>query len=83
MTEWEVVGVIVVLVGLAAAVIKPVVSLNSNITRLTELCGYLETNLNSLTAKNSQAHERLHRQVEEQESILQKHETRLAVLEKG
>ena len=42
MTEWQVVGVIVVLLGLAATVIKPIVTLNASITRLTELCSFLE-----------------------------------------
>lgn len=35
MTEWEVVGVIVVLVGLVISVAGPMVKLNSTITKLT------------------------------------------------
>ncbi len=83
MTEWQVVGVIVVLVGLAAAVIKPVVSLNASITRLNGICAFLEKNLGELTQKNSQAHEKLWRRADEHEAKLQNHDTRLAVLEKA
>ena len=36
MNEWGVVGVIVTLVGLAVAIIKPIVQLNTNIVRLTD-----------------------------------------------
>ena len=35
MNEWGVVGVIVTLIGLAAAIIKPIVQLNTNIVKLT------------------------------------------------
>ena len=81
MTEWQVVGVIVVLVGLAA-VIKPVVCLNASITRLNGICAFLEKNLGELTQKNSQAHDRLWQRADEHEAKLQKHDTRLTVLEK-
>ena len=82
MTEWQVVGVIVVLLGLAATVIKPIVTLNASITRLTELCSFLEKNIDDLTRKNGEAHDRLWRRADEYDARLQCHETRLAGLEK-
>lgn len=82
MTEWQVVGVIVVLVGLAASVIKPAVSLNAAITRLNGICTSLEKSVGELTQKNSQAHDRLWHRTDEHEARLQRHDTRLTVLEK-
>lgn len=82
MTEWQVVGVIVVLAGLAASVINPAVSLNASITRLNGICASLEKSVVELTQKNSQAHDRLWRRADEHEARLQRHDTRLTVLEK-
>ena len=81
MTEWEVVGVIIVLVGLIASLVKPVVGLNASITKLNDICLALEKNLSELTNKNSQAHERLWHRSEEHDARLQDHETRLVMLE--
>lgn len=81
MTEWQVVGVIVVLLGLTATVIKPIVTLNSSITRLTELCSFLEKNIEDLTRKNGEAHDRLWHRTDEHDAKLQVHETRIALLE--
>ena len=83
MSEWTVVTVIVTLAGLGAAVIKPLISLNGTITRLTEVVRRLEENLGELAEKNSRSHERLWERVNEHEDELGRHETRLAVLETG
>ena len=56
MTEWTIVGVIVTLIGLVTAIIKPLITLNSVITRLTEVVKHMETNLCQLTEKNSLSH---------------------------
>ena len=83
MSEWTVVSVIVTLVGLGAAVIKPLISLNGTITRLTEVVRRLEENMAELTDKNSRAHIRLWEKVGEHDEALGRHETRIAVLETG
>lgn len=83
MSEWTVVSVIVTLVGLGAAVIKPLISLNGTITRLTEVVRRLEENMAELTEKNSRSHEKLWERVDEHEDALGRHETRLAILERG
>jgi hypothetical protein len=80
-TEWQVVSVIVVLVGLAASIVKPIVALNSSITRLTELVGFLDKRLAEMSEKNNETHEKMWKRAGEQETHLQNHETRLAVLE--
>ena len=82
MNEWTVVTVIVTLVGLAAAVVKPLIGLNSTITRLTAAVNVLEKNIAGLAAKNSESHERIWEKVEEHDDALNRHETRLTIIEK-
>lgn len=86
--EWNVVGVIVTLVGLAAAVGGPVLKLNASITRLTTLLQAIEQRLEALEtgAKEQRAHAaESHRRIwahnDEQDATLADHETRLRVLE--
>ncbi|PKM72474.1 MAG: hypothetical protein CVU91_08765 [Firmicutes bacterium HGW-Firmicutes-16] len=81
MNEWTVVTVIVTLVGLGAAVIRPLIGLNGTITRLTAAVNVLEKNISGLAAKNSESHAKLWERVEEHEDILNSHETRLTVIE--
>ena len=81
MSEWTVVTVIVVMVGLIASILKPLISLNSTMTRLTEAVDRLEQNMESLTGRNSESHARLWRKSEEHEERLNDHETRLKMIE--
>lgn len=81
MSEWTVVTVIVTLVGLGAAVIRPLINLNSVITRLTEVVKALESDFSSLSQKNSEAHGRLWEKVEEHEDAINVHEVRLTLVE--
>lgn len=81
MGEWTVVTVIVTLVGLGAAVVRPLISLNSVITRLTELVNALEDDFSGLAQKNSEAHMRIWDKVEENEDRLNGHEVRLTLIE--
>ncbi len=81
MNEWTVVTVIVTLLGLGAAVIRPLIGLNGTITRLTAAVNVLEKNISGLAAKNSESHAKLWERVEEHEDILNSHETRLTVIE--
>lgn len=52
---WTVVTALVVLVGLLAAIIKPIISLNTTITKLTAAVDRLRDDLDALGSKNSQA----------------------------
>ncbi len=81
MSEWTVVSVIVTLLGLAVAVVKPLISLNSVITRLTEIVKTLETNISGTAVKNSEAHARIWERVEEHDDVLCGHEVRLTLIE--
>ena len=82
MTEWGVVGVIVVLLGLIVSVVKPLISLNAVLTRLTDAIGVLEKELTALARKNGEAHDRFWNHEREQDEILKDHEFRLLKIEK-
>lgn len=79
--EWTVVTVIVVLVGLIAAVVKPLLSLNATITRLTESVNSLEKNIAGLTEKNDDSHDKLWEKNSAMDEKLNNHETRLQIIE--
>lgn len=79
--EWTVVTVIVVLVGLIAAVVKPLLSLNATITRLTESVNSLEKNIAGLTEKNDDSHDKLWEKSSAMDEKLNNHETRLQIIE--
>lgn len=81
MSEWTIVTVIATLVGLLASVVRPLMDLNATITRLTEVVNELEKNISGLSTRNSESHGRLWEKAEEHEEILNRHETRLQLLE--
>ncbi|NLH01695.1 MAG: hypothetical protein GX488_07360 [Clostridiales bacterium] len=81
MSEWTVVTVIATLVGLCMSVVRPLMSLNGTITRLTAVVNVLEKNISGLSAKNSEAHGKLWGKMEEHEDVLNRHETRLVIIE--
>lgn len=81
MTEWEIFGVIVALVGFTVAIGTPIVRLNTSITRLIDGLNSLGDGLDELTAKNSKSHERLWKHSDEQDKYIRNHETRITLLE--
>jgi len=89
MTEWGVFGVIVALVGLFLAVGAPVLTLNSSITKLNVRLDHMEQQARATekeldkqkeAAKDS--HRRIWQHNDEQDSVLNDHETRITILEK-
>ena len=70
MTEWGVVGVIVVLIGLLAAVLPPVVKINTSQTRTAVLLDETTKRLEGLDTRT-----------EELSAQVNRHETRITVLE--
>lgn len=80
--EWQVVGVIVVLVGLAGSIIGPVIKLNSSITRLTVTMERLVKDVDVIKENSHDAHQRLWEKNDEQDKIINDHETRITSLEK-
>ena len=87
MTEWGVVGVIIAVVGLFFTVGKPVITLNTSITKLTVTVDRLQkdyddlkkqahSEVNDLAVKNSDSHRRIHEKLDD-------HEQRITDLEHG
>lgn len=81
MTEWGVVGVLVVLVGLGAAILKPLISLNSSITKLTVAVENLQKDMEGMTSKSAETHRRIWEHNEEQDRKLEDHEIRIQKVE--
>lgn len=81
MTEWGVMGVITALVGLFITVVRPLLTLNSSIVRLTERMEHLSAELNELTVRNTEKHKRIWDRVDEQAELLADHEKRIDHLE--
>lgn len=88
MNEWGVVGVIVTLVGLAAAIIKPIVQLNTNIVKLTDAVEGLKNAHTEMEADNEEEHKQLHERInhrkkenEELDDRVADHERRIGILE--
>lgn len=70
--EWTVVTVIIALIGLVAAVITPIIKLNTIITKLATLVDGIEKTITKLGEKS-----------DEHDNAINLHETRITVLEKG
>lgn len=81
MSEWEVVGVIVVLVGLFFTVSTPVMKLITSITKLTSTVEALQENVDSVTRRNTESHRRLWEHNEKQDNELRDHGARIDKLE--
>ena len=79
--EWTTVTVIIALVGLGAAVIKPIVSLTQSITKLTVVVERLERELDEQSEHSRERHKRLWDHNEEQDNRLDDHERRIHDME--
>ena len=88
MNEWGVVVVIVTLAGLAAAIIKPIVQLNTNIVKLTDAVEGLKNAHTKMESNNEEEHKKLHDRInhrkkenEELDDRVADHERRIGILE--
>ena len=81
MTQWDVVTVIIAIVGLALSVGAPIIKLNTSITKLTTKMDGMEEGIDELTARNSKSHERIWKHNEEQDKQIADHEKRIVILE--
>ena len=82
MSEWVIVTVIITLVSLIIAVVTPLIKLNTTITKLNVAVSGLEKNMELLTTKNTQNHDRIWDHEEEQDKKIQDHEMRISFIEK-
>jgi len=81
MTEWSVVLVIIALVGLGAAIIKPIVSLTKSITTLTCAVESLQRDVNALTDRNTESHDHIWESVKSLVATTGDHEKRIIRIE--
>ena len=80
--EWNVVSVLVVLVGLFATIGAPIIKLISSITKLTSSVEFLQGSMADLTKRNTESHGRMFKQLDEHDETINNHETRITVLER-
>lgn len=76
MTEWGVVGVLVVLVGLVAALVKPLIQWNTSLTKNTMALTALTETIKSNETRNKEEHGEIWCE-------LDKHDERISHIEKG
>ena len=69
MTEWQVVGVIIALVGLVGAIVAPLIRLNSTITKLTLMVDQLVKDMDEQHRRSHDAHTKLWDHQNEQDEI--------------
>lgn len=81
MNEWGVVGVLIALVGLIAAIVKPMISLTKSITELSVVVRGLRTDMDSQQSRAHETHKALWEKESEQDTRLENHETRIKHLE--
>lgn len=74
--EWTVVGVIVVLIGLVAAIVRPLLAWDKSLTENTEAIKTLTKAVSGNDSINKCEHKEFREQIGD-------HETRITVLEKG
>ena len=80
MTEWAVVGVIVVLVGLIGAIIKPLLAWNANLTENTVAIKGLTDTIKGNEKSNAEEHIAIWDAVEKQCDMLNQHDKDIAVI---
>lgn len=79
--EWAVVTTIIALVGLGAAVIKPIVSLAQTITKLATIVDQMQKDQEKQKEDTHESFVKFSDHEKEQDKILDDHETRLQLLE--
>lgn len=80
--EWTTVTVIIALVGLGAAVVRPIVALTRSITELTVVVKDLRQDMDQLREHSRQSHKKLWEHNGVQDERLADHEHRIGTLER-
>lgn len=90
MTDWRVVAELAVLVPLAIAIIKPLLKLNTVLTKLDSTVANLQTQIEEQRAAAKEAHrainahiDEVERRTEKNSKQIQNHEFRIGQLEKN
>ena len=82
MTQWEVVGVIIALIGLISAIVTPVLKLNSSVVKLDTTMKLLTEQMDNFRKDNREAHHDIYSRLDRKGKILERHETMLVSHEK-
>ena len=77
MSEWDVVTIIIAIVGLFFSVGKPIIKLNTNITILNESIKSVNKRQDNFEKCSEKEHEELWDHENEQDKILEEHKMRL------
>ena len=74
MAEWEVVGVLVTLLGLISVVVAAVVYIVTAITKITETNVHLQQEIAKESSLNIKAHEKIWSRIDEQDKKIADHD---------
>lgn len=77
MSEWDVVSVLVIVIGLFLTVGAPIIKLNTNITKLNENLKATQNDQIKYEKDNHDAHKRIWDHNEKQDAVLEEHRMRL------
>ena len=80
--EWQVVTVIIALVGLVTAIAAPLIRLNNSITKLTVMLDQALERLTKQEENSHISHKRIWDKNEEQDKRLNDHEKRISFIER-
>jgi len=83
MNEWTVVTVLIAVIGLITTIVKPVISLNTTITRLDESVAGLKLKIDSLSMDYDQYYLKLSNAINQQNQQMLAHEVRIQNMESG
>lgn len=81
MSEWTIVTVLIALVGLFLTVGKPIINLNSNITKLTVTVDNLQKTVDKIEEKQRNDNTKVWDRLNIDDKKLDNHETRITKLE--
>lgn len=81
MSEWTVVTALVVLLGLIASIVKPLINLNTTLVKLGDSVETLRRDLKAQREQSETAHEEIWAHEDEQDKKLSEHESRIRGLE--
>ena len=79
--EWEIVTVIIALVGLLTTVTKPILNLTKTITKLNHTCQILEERMEKFENHNHDSHVKIWAHNDKQDEQIINHENRISMLE--
>ena len=81
MDQWMVVTALAVLVALGAAIVTPIIKLNTTITRLMTVVDTIQSTLKKLSEDNSESHKRIWNHNDEQDRLIAELEKRISAIE--